>query len=213
MASGPKFSTPAKIIIATALSLIVILLVLVLLRPGHSNGQITMQSSGKAAIGGDFTLVDDDGGTFTQADLQGRPSLIYFGYTFCPDVCPFSLQAMRAALDKLPAKQRKKVRTVFITVDPARDTVAEMHQYVQSDAFPAGLIGLTGTPEQVKTAEDAYKIYSAKVTDDGSSAQYLVDHTSLIFLMDENGEFVTAFTHSEPPETIAQRIKKYFAAQ
>ena len=209
-ASG--FSTLSKIIIGGSLALIVVLVAAVLLRP-QPQGPSIAQPMGSAAIGGEFTLTDDSGETFTDEDLKGKASLIYFGYTYCPDVCPYSLQAMKAALGQLSEGEREQFRTVLISVDPERDTVDALHQYVQSEAFPDGLIGLTGTAEQVDAAKAAYKVYSAKVEDEGSSAQYLVDHTSLIFLMGKDGEFVSAFTHQEPPETIAKGLRDYIAAQ
>ncbi len=164
-----------------------------------------VRSTGVADIGGPFTLVDQDGETFTEAGLTGEPSLIYFGYTFCPDVCPLSLQVMKAAIERLPEDERDSVRPVFITVDPERDTVDHMKEYAGTPGFPAGLVALTGSEEQVEDAKLAYRVYSAK----GESAGdfYLVDHTSLIYLMDSDGQFVAAFSHTESPETIAQSLE------
>ncbi len=172
----------------------------------------TTTSTGEAAIGGDFTLTDQDGETFTEADLQGRPSLIYFGYTYCPDVCPFSLQTMKAAIQQLPERQQDRIRPVFITVDPERDTVEAVSQYVRSEAFPDGLVGLTGTAEQVEQVKAAYKVYSAKAQADGSMADYLVDHTSMIYFMDEQGRFVNAFSHGEAPDAISTELQRWFKA-
>lgn len=172
-------------------------------RPTVQTGPVT-RSAGQVDIGGPFTLTDQTGATFTEADLQGRPSLIYFGYTFCPDVCPLSLQVMQRALERLPEDQRAQVRPVFISVDPERDTVERLAEYVDTPGFPPGLVGLTGTPEQVEEAKTEFRIFSAR--GEGEGDFYLVDHTSLIYLMDENGEFAAAFGHTESPETVAAAV-------
>lgn len=164
-----------------------------------------VRSSGVASIGGPFTLVDQNGEDFTQADLTGEPSLIYFGYTYCPDVCPLSLQVMKAAIERLPAREQENVRPVFVTVDPERDTVAHMKEYAATPGFPNGLVALTGSQQQVEQAKEAYRVYSAK--GEGAGDFYLVDHTSLIYLMDSDGQFVAAFSHTESPQTIAQSLR------
>lgn len=208
--------SPQKIILGLvgAAALVLGAVLAVTLTQGAPRGPQTAAttSTGEAAIGGAFTLTDQDGDTFTEADLEGRPSLIYFGYTYCPDVCPFSLQTMKAAIEQLPERQQDRIRPVFITVDPARDTVEAVSQYVQSEAFPKGLVGLTGTEEQVEQAKEAYKVYSARAETEGSMADYLVDHTSMIYFMDEQGRFVNAFSHGESPETIAAELARWFKA-
>jgi protein SCO1/2 len=173
-------------------------------RPAASPTGAVLRSTGEADIGGPFTLTDHTGAAFTEADLLGRPSLIYFGYTFCPDVCPLSLQVMQRALERLPEERRAAVRPVFVSVDPERDTVERLARYVETPGFPPGLTGLTGTPEQVEAAKTEFRIYSAKGAEAGDF--YLVDHTSLIYLMDSDGTFVAAFGHTESPETIAAAV-------
>ncbi len=165
----------------------------------------SMPSVGKALVGGPFELVDHTGKTVTDKDFRGRFMLVYFGFTLCPDVCPSGLQVMAAALDQVGAKAEKIV-PLFITVDPERDTPAQMAQYVAS--FHPRLIGLSGSPGQIAAAEKAYRVYAKKVTDDKSSAGYTFDHTSLMYLMDPKGDYVAHFTHATPVERIAERLAK-----
>jgi cytochrome oxidase Cu insertion factor (SCO1/SenC/PrrC family) len=154
-------------------------------------------------IGGPFALTDQNGKTVTADSLKGKPTLIYFGYTFCPDVCPTSLLLMETAIDKLGSDAAKKVNLVFITVDPERDTQEVIKGYVPN--FGPTFIGLTGTPAQVEQVTRAYRVYSQKVPGkDG--APYLMDHSSIVYLLDRNGRFVTHFTHEAKAETIATAV-------
>jgi cytochrome oxidase Cu insertion factor (SCO1/SenC/PrrC family) len=156
------------------------------------------------AIGGPFELVDQNGRTRTQDDLLGRFALIYFGFTYCPDACPTALVAMAEALDRLgPAAAR--IQPVFVSVDPERDTVPVMAAYVA--AVDERLMGLTGTPEQVARAARAYRVFYRKATPTGS-AEYLVDHTSLIYLMDPQGKYVAHFSHETPVERIEEVLRR-----
>ena len=154
-------------------------------------------------IGGPFALTDQNGKAVTADSLKGKPTLIYFGYTFCPDVCPTSLLLMETAIDKLGRDAAKKVNLVFITVDPERDTQEVIKGYVPN--FGPTFIGLTGTPAQVEQVTRAYRVYSQKVPGkDG--APYLMDHSSIVYLLDRNGRFVTHFTHEAKAETIATAV-------
>jgi len=168
-----------------------------------------MRISGQADIGGPFTLVNQDGETVTDADFRGKAMLIYFGFTYCPDICPASLQVMDAALDRLPEDQRSAFQPILISVDPERDTPESLAEYVASDAFPDGLVGLTGSPEQVRAAARAYRVFYSRVEDDGVSSTYTVDHSSLIYLMGPDGEFVDVFPHATPPDAIAARLQRF----
>ena len=160
---------------------------------------------GQPAIGGPFTLVDQNGRTVTNETLKGKPTLIYFGYTFCPDVCPTSLLLMETAIDKLGPDAAKKVNLVFITIDPERDTQKLIKDYVGN--FGPTFIGLTGTPEQVAAAGRAYRVYFQRVPGkDG--APYLMDHSSIVYLLDRNGRFITHFTHEAKAEAIAAGVEK-----
>jgi protein SCO1/2 len=161
-----------------------------------------VNSVGTASVGGPFSLVDQTGRTVTDRDFRGRYMLVYFGFTHCPDVCPAALQVMQAALDKVGAKA-KSVAPVFITVDPERDTPEVLADYLSS--FP-GTTGLTGSPEAVRAAATAYRVYYRKMKDEGSSADYTVDHTSIIYLMGPDGAFLAHFTHATPVDTIAAKL-------
>lgn len=160
---------------------------------------------GHTSIGGPFTLVDQNGRTVTEASLKGKPTLIYFGYTYCPDVCPTSLLLMETAIEKLGPDTARKVNLVFITVDPARDTPELLKGYVTN--FGPTFIGLTGTAEQVAAATRSYRVYYQKVPGkDG--APYLMDHSSIVYLLDRNGRFVTHFTHEAKAEAIASGVQR-----
>ncbi|XP_051114258.1 protein SCO1 homolog 1, mitochondrial isoform X2 [Andrographis paniculata] len=137
---------------------------------------------GKAAIGGPFDLIDHNGKPVSDKDFLGKWTLIYFGFTHCPDICPDELQKLASAIDKIKEKSKLEVVPVFISVDPERDTVEHVREYVRE--FHPKLIGLTGSPEQVKNAARAYRVYYMKTEDEGSD--YLVDH-SIVFNGSKNG--------------------------
>lgn len=176
-----------------------------------TSGQNTVVS-GKAAIGGAYTLVDHTGTTVTEQNYFGRPQLIYFGYAYCPDVCPTALQQMGAALylaeQKMPALENY-YQPIFITIDAQRDTPEKMAQYVTANGFPKGLIGLTGSTEQLKQAQKAYAVIGVKIEDGSNPDGYTYDHSSLVYLMDAKGEFVDIFTHADTPQKIADRLIAY----
>ena len=165
--------------------------------------------SGDARIGGPFTLVNQDGETVTNETYRGKAMLIYFGFTYCPDVCPLSLQVMDAALARLNEEQRAAFQPILISVDPERDTPQALAEYVQADAFPEDLVGLTGSAEQVREAARAYRVFYARIEDDGVSNDYTVDHSSLIFLMDRDGEFADVFPHGTRPDQLASRLQQF----
>ena len=156
-----------------------------------------------SAIGGPFQLIDQNGKTVTDADLKGKWSLIYFGYTHCPDACPTALNDISIALSELGSK-RDSVRPVFITVDPERDTPETLKAYVTS--FDAPILALTGTSEQVAKAAKGYRVYYAKHPEAGGD--YSMDHSSVIYVMDPQGRFTASFTHESAPEHISERLKK-----
>ena len=159
-----------------------------------------------SAIGGPFHLVDQEGKTVTDADLRGKWSLVYFGYTHCPDACPTALNDISIALDELGPK-RAAVRSVFITVDPERDTSEVLKSYVTS--FDAPILALTGTPEEIAQAAKGYRVYYAKHPEVGGD--YSMDHSSVIYVMDPQGRFTASFTQENSPEEIAERLKKLLA--
>ncbi|WP_421739705.1 SCO family protein [Caulobacter sp.] len=155
-----------------------------------------------AAVGGPFQLVDQDGRPTTEKVLKGQWNAVFFGFTYCPDVCPGTLQGLAAATDILGPKA-KNLRIVFVSVDPGRDDAKQMKAYLSADYVPKTTLGLTGTPEQVAAAAKAYRVYYAKV---GDGPGYTVDHSTAIYLMDPKGRFVTVIPYNLPPEDIARRI-------
>lgn len=159
-------------------------------------------SSGTASVGGPFTLVDQQGRTVTDETFRGRWMLVFFGFTHCPDVCPTALNDMSAVLTELGGAS-DKLQPIFITVDPERDTVEAMSQYVAN--FDPRIVALTGTPEQIAQAAKAYRVYYKKVPEDDG---YTMDHTGILYLMDPQGKFATHFTPNTPPADVAARIRK-----
>ena len=164
-------------------------------------------TSGTALIGGAFTLTDHHGKQTTEKMLLGKYSLVFFGFTYCPDVCPVAMQNVSAALD-LMGTDADKIRPIFITTDPERDTVEKVAQFVSS--FHKNTIGLTGTVEQIKAASKAYRVYSAKKKNADMPDGYTIDHASIIYFMGPDGKYVTHFNHSTPPNVMASRIKLIF---
>jgi cytochrome oxidase Cu insertion factor (SCO1/SenC/PrrC family) len=163
------------------------------------------QSSGIARIGGPFALTDQNSQPRSKKDFAGRLMLIYFGYSYCPDACPTALQVMSSALQALGPKA-SDVQPIFITIDPARDNPAHLKDYVEN--FFPGMVGLTGSEDAVKKAADAYRVYYRKATD-GDSTEYLMDHSSIVFLMGRDGNYLTHFTHQTPPAKMADVIRKH----
>jgi protein SCO1/2 len=158
-------------------------------------------------IGGPISLVSSTGARVTEADFKGRPTLIYFGFTYCPDVCPLTLQTVAAAYRKLP-EGTVPPQTLLISVDPGRDTPEALAVYVANKAFPEGLLGLTGTEAEIRAAADAFKADYSRVDQPGSLAEYTMDHTSLLYLMDETWQLKTFFTHQDTPDTIAACLEE-----
>jgi protein SCO1/2 len=157
-----------------------------------------------AEIGGPFTLVDGHGHTVTDRDLRGRYLLVYFGYTFCPDVCPTTLAEIAGALDKLGEKA-KDVQPVFITVDPRRDTPQVVAGYTA--AFSPRILGLTGTPEQIAKVAREYKVYFARRGEDAQT--YSVDHSSILYLMGPDGRFIAPLRTDGSADTMANDIARH----
>ena len=157
-----------------------------------------------AAIGGPFQLTDQSGATVTEKNLQGKPSIIFFGFTHCPDVCPTALFEMSEILRAM-GKDADRVNAYFISVDPERDNKDAMKDYLSS--FDPHLKGLTGDPEAVSKVLSAYRVYARKVPlKDGD---YTMDHTALTYLMDRDGRFVAPFNLNRKPEEAAADLKKY----
>ncbi|HST91598.1 MAG TPA: SCO family protein [Brevundimonas sp.] len=168
---------------------------------------VTVTSTGQPSVGGPFQLVDQDGRTVDQTLLNGKWSLVFFGFTYCPDFCPTTLAALDATQQRL-GDRADDVQIVFISVDPARDTPQALKDYLSSDGFPAGVIGLTGSEAQVKAAADAYRAYYQKV---GEGEGYTMNHSLTVYLMGPDGTFRTALAHDLGPERAAQLIERVMA--
>lgn len=156
-------------------------------------------------IGGPISLIDAHGATVTQADFTAQPSILYFGYTHCPDVCPTTMYALTAALD---APGGYDVQPVLITVDPERDTPQVLDQYVHTNGFPAGLIGLSGSRAQIDAAANAFKVVQRRAPIEGAAADvYNVDHSSFLYVMDQHWRTRAVIsTSGRTPEEIAQCV-------
>jgi protein SCO1/2 len=189
---------PLVIVGSFAVSLLVGLVLLFLVMGGGQKVAAT------AAIGGPFQLTDQGGQTITDKSLQGRPTLIFFGFTHCPDVCPTSLFEISEVLRAL-GPQADRVNAYFISVDPERDTPSAMKEYLSS--FDPHLKGLTGDPEVMAKVISEYRVYAKKVPlKDGD---YTMDHTALVYLMDRDGKFVSPFNLKRTPDEAAAELKRY----
>jgi protein SCO1/2 len=161
---------------------------------------------GRGTVGGPFTLTDQAGRKRSDGEFRGKLVIVYFGYTFCPDVCPADLMAITQALDELgPAASG--IQPVFITVDPERDTKV-LGEYVR--AFHRSFIGLTGSPEEIRKVANAYKAFYAKVPS-AQSGEYAVDHTGVIYLIGRNGEYLGFMPPQTGPEKLTEILRKYLA--
>ncbi|MEZ2144188.1 SCO family protein [Bradyrhizobium sp. DN5] len=193
-----SIARPLVIATAFAVSLIVGLLIMFWAMGGVS------KVAQPAAIGGPFQLTDQNGKAVTDKTLKGKPTLIFFGYTHCPDVCPTSLFEISEVLRAM-GKEADKVNAIFISVDPERDTPAAMKDYLTS--FDPHLEGLSGDPAEVAKVITSYRVYAKKVpTKDGD---YTMDHTALVYLMDRDGRFVSPFNLKRTPEEAATELKRY----
>ena len=169
-----------------------------------SSGRTIAPAGG--SIGGPFTLTDETGSTVTEASLAGKPSVIYFGYTFCPEVCPTTLMDMSHWITKL-GPDADKLNFVFVTIDPERDTAKVMHDYVAS--FDRHIRGFTGTPEQIADIARKYRVYYKRVpTDDGD---YVMDHSAIIYLMDPKERFFSAIPYQEADDAALAKLHRLVA--
>lgn|SRR6185295_9466119 len=156
-----------------------------------------------ANIGGPFTLTDQDGMRRSDAEFRGKYMLVFFGYTFCPDVCPTTLAVMGAALDKL-GKQGDRIVPIFITVDPERDTSPVLKAYIS--AFGSKFVGFTGTQEEIAAAAKAYRVYYQAHKEQGE--HYAVDHSGVVYLMDKTGAFLANYSLDTPADRLADELAK-----
>jgi protein SCO1/2 len=168
------------------------------------SGRLPTPIPAPSAIGGPFRLVDQNGAAVTQDDLKGKPSLIFFGFTHCPDICPTALFDMTQVYKAL-GRDGDKLAAFFVTVDPERDTPEVLKEYLSS--FDPHLRGLTGDAASVAAMEKAYRVYSKKVPLEAGG--YTMDHTALVYLMDKQGRFVAPFNMKRKPEDAATELKRY----
>ncbi|MBI2318743.1 MAG: SCO family protein [Betaproteobacteria bacterium] len=163
-----------------------------------------------AAPGGPFSLLDHTGKRVSDQTFRGSFLLIFFGYTYCPDFCPTTLQAIALAMDTLGGKSAR-IRPLFITIDPERDTPEALASYV--GAFGHRIVGLTGTPEEIRKVANEYRVYFAKSRTgrpgDGDTSHYTVDHSAFTYLMGPDGKYLTHFAYGVPPQTMAKAIRQY----
>lgn len=168
--------------------------------------------TGEALVGGPFALTDSSGAGVSDGDFAGRYMLIFFGYTYCPDVCPLALQKMSMALDMLSAEEidLAALQPIFISVDPARDTPAIMGEYVA--AFHPDLMGLTGSAEDIAAVTKAYRVYygrsAGSESKESGGEDYMMDHSSVIFLMGPDGRYVDHFSAIATPGEMAERLRQ-----
>lgn len=162
-----------------------------------------------AEIGGPFELTDHTGSPFGTANLAGDYALIYFGYTFCPDICPTELGQIAEAIDLLE-DDGNRVRPVMITIDPERDTVENLSEYVP--LFHERLVGLTGTEDQIRDVASDYRVFYRKV-ENPDYTYYLMDHTSFVYLLAPSGEIASMFRYGTPPAEMATAIRQHMTAQ
>ncbi len=192
--SSPAFSFR---IAATAAAILVLAVI------GAWFARAPGQGGSDSLVGGPFALQDGAGRTITDESLRGRPFLVYFGYTHCPDVCPTELARVADVLSKMGDKA---IPALFITVDPERDTPKVMQDYASS--FSAPIMGLSGSPQAIGAVEKAYRVFARKgpIQSDGS---YSMDHSSIVYLMSKTGGFVEALNLDRPPEEAASELQRY----
>jgi protein SCO1/2 len=168
----------------------------------------SVTTSGKALVGGPFTLVDQHGKTVTDQDFRGRYMLIFFGFTHCPDICPAELQVISESLDALGPKAEKVV-PVFVTLDPERDPPEVMGEYVKN--FGSNFVGLTGSPEAIAEAAKAYRVTLSKFEYKGQDGNYgySIDHSTFAYLMSPDGEYVTHFNYGTPADKVTETLRRY----
>ncbi len=195
-----------KIVILSVIGLAAGLAAGIALLPGAREAVMTSQRTwtvGKATIGGPFQLIDHDGKAVSDTSFDGEYLLVFFGFTYCPDICPAGLQTIAAVMDKLGTRA-SRVRPLFISIDPERDKPEVLKQYVSH--FHPRIRGLTGSLEQVTAAAKAYRVYFRKVETSAAGGDYTMDHSAFVYLMSPAGEFITHFTHATPVDKMAERI-------
>jgi protein SCO1/2 len=165
------------------------------------------QSTGKPSIGGAYTLVNQNGHVVSDKSYRGKYVLIFFGYTFCPDVCPTTLTTLSTAIDLL-GKDAEKIKPLFVTIDPLRDTPGYLKEYLAH--FHKSFDGLTGNMQQIKHIKKVFRIYATKAKVDKSDREvYLMNHSSVSYLIGPDGKFLTFFSHGTEAKVIANKLKEF----
>ncbi|WP_449252988.1 SCO family protein [Brevundimonas naejangsanensis] len=186
-------------VIALALGLIT----MVVVGGRQQAAQTTDAATGQPLVGGPFTLTDQDGQAVTEKILEGKWSLVFFGFTYCPDYCPTTLGVLNAVQERMGDKA-KDLQIVFISIDPERDTPQMLKDYLSSDGFPDDVIGLTGTPEQVAQVAQEYRAFYQKV---GEGEGYTMNHGLTVYLMGPDGKFRSAVAHDLGPSRTVTLIE------
>jgi len=192
-----KITRPALVLAAFVAGLAACFAAVVLLLPDRPIAQ-------QRAVGGPFKLTDQDGKPVSDLNFRGKPFLVFFGFTHCPDVCPTTLFEVSEIFRAL-GPDAKNIRAMFVTVDPERDTPAVLKDYLAS--FDPRIIGVTGDEAAVAAAEKSYRVYAKKVPTDGGG--YTMDHTAIVYLMNKDGRFVAPFNMKRRPEEAAAELKRY----
>ncbi len=201
-----------SLIFATLGMAAIVLLLLFELRTAGTDARQGAETRLSASIGGAFALTDQNGIRRSQADFAGRPLLVYFGFTYCPDVCPTALDIMGGALDALQQRDAiayERLQPVFISVDPARDTPPVLRDYLAY--FHPRLSGLTGSQADIDAVKSAFKIYAARGAAEDENGNYNVDHSSFFYLMDENNRYLAHFDHAVTPDQLAKNLSQALA--
>ena len=194
----------ACIAIAVALATVTVIVV-----KGRERADAVAEGTaqGQPAVGGPFQMVNQDGQPVDQTMLDGKWSLVFFGFTYCPDFCPTTLTSLEATRNLLGA-DADNLQIVFVSIDPERDTPQALKEYLSSDGFPPDVIGLTGTPEQVAATAKTYRSFFQKV---GEGEDYTMNHSLTVYLMGPDGRFRSALAHDLGPERSAQLIRRVMA--
>ena len=204
LTNEPRMSRKVKVsLVISAIGLIVLLVFLLL----GLNRQEPVRAANAVNIGGPFTLLGTKSELVRDSDFAGRPLLIYFGFTYCPDVCPTSLDTLGSALEKLETlapKAYAQLQPLFISVDPARDTPNAMAEYLAY--FHPKIIGLTGNEPQIKAIKKAYRVYAARQPETDANGNYAVDHSSFFYLMDGAHKYAAHFDHGMSAQELAEKL-------
>lgn len=197
---GAKYKHLPKLVWGAFAVIALVAIVVAVLLPEYSPPS---REGGRFAVGGPFEMVDTTGQTVTEADLLGKPSVMFFGFTYCPDVCPTTLYDLSEMIERL-GPDAEKMNFVFVSVDPERDTPEKLGDYIS--AFDDHIRGFTGSPEQVAKMAEAYRIYYEKVPLEGGD--YTIDHTASVYLMDAEGNFIGTIDYNEDRETAFAKLKR-----